>query len=140
MSRVDQWLLLRAVKETFDGWLSDSDTAYWDSRLVLVMLKHSDLLSLGRNRTLGELFRQALLDITVREYLQVHMYDNVLWLNKDRLERMTAALFVAARLSVDTERLSSKGPAAEARRSARRLIAAAEQAGYRVEKMILALS
>jgi glycosidase len=140
MSRVDQWLLLKAVQGAFEGWLSDGDTAYWDSRLVLVLLTHSALLAPGGSRTLGESFRQALLDTMLREYLQVHMYDDVLWLNKERLERMTAALCVIVRLSAETNQVSSKEPVAEARRSGRWLLAAAEQARYQVEKMILALS
>jgi hypothetical protein len=140
VSQVDQWLLLKAVKGAFEGWLSDSDTAYWDSRLVLVLLAHSDLLTPGGSRSLGESFRHALLDTTVREYLQVHMYDDVLWLNKERLERMTAALCVIGRVSAEVNQVSSKEPEAETRRSARRLLAAGERAGYRVEKMILALN
>jgi hypothetical protein len=140
MSRVDQWLLLKVVREAFEGWLSDSDTAYWDSRLVLVLLTHSALLTPGSGRTIGESFRQALLDTKVREYLQVHMYDNVLWLNKERLERMTAALCIAVRLSAETNQLSSKELVAESRRNARQLLAAAERTGYSVEKMILAIS
>jgi hypothetical protein len=140
VSRVDQWLLLKAVKEAFEGWLSDGDTAYWDSQLVLVLLMHSDLLTPEDSCTLGESFRQALSNTTVSEYLQVHLYDDILWLNKDRLERMTAALCVVARLSSETNQLSSGGTTAETRRSARRLLAAGDQSGYRVEKMILSLS
>lgn len=140
VSRVNQWLLLKAVRGAFDGWLSDSDTAYWDSRLVLLLLAHPALLAPGSSRTLGESFRQALLDSMVGEYLQVHRHDNVLWLNKERLERMTAALCLAARFSAETKPLSSKRSVAETQKSARRLLAAAERVGYRVDKMIQALS
>ena len=140
ISRVNQWLLLKAVKEAFEGWLSDSDTAYWDSHLVLILLRHSDLLTPKDSYTLGESFRQALSNTTVSEYLQVHLYDDVLWLNKDRLERMTAALYIVARLSAETNQMFSKGIMAKTKSSARRLLAAGDQSGYRVEKMILALN
>ena len=138
-SRVGQWMLLKAVREAFEGWLSNSDTAYWDSILVLIMLKHGDLFSSERSAGVGESLSQALLDTTVRDYLQVHSYDNVLWLSKDRLERMTAALFVSARLVVGGESLSTERKVVEIRMRAQRVLAAAEEAGYRVEKMILAL-
>ena len=140
VSRVDQWLLLKAIRAAFEGWLEDGDTAYWDSRLVLVLLTHADLCTPAGSGTLGESFRQSLLDTTFREYLQVHSYDDVFWLNKERLERMAAALCAIARLSVKSDDLSPKDPVAEIQRNAQKLLAAGEQNEYRVEKMTLALS
>jgi hypothetical protein len=140
VSRVDQWLLLRAVREAFDGWLADSDKAYWDSRLVLLLLTHPDLMLPRSNCTLGDSFEHALKNPVVHDYLQVNTYDNVLWINKDRLERMTAALFVSARLSTKTERPPSKTALAGARKNAQRVLAAAERSGYRVDKLIQLLS
>jgi glycosidase len=139
-SRIDHWLLIKAVRGAFEGWLSDAETAHWDSRLVLVLLANSTLLTPGMSRTLGESFRQALSDVAVSEYLQVHTHDSVLWLNKERLERLTAALYVASRLSAETRKLPPKGPVIEAHKNAQRLLAAAEGAGYRVEKMLLDLN
>ncbi len=135
-ARVDQWLLLRPIKAAFEEWLSDGDTAYWDSRLVLLLLSHPDLLTPGGSRAIGESFRQALLDTAVRDYLQVNTYENVLWLNKDRLERLTAALYMTTQLDTKSGLPSSKTTAAGARKNAQRLLAAADTAGYRVETMI----
>ncbi|PWB70064.1 alpha-amylase [candidate division GN15 bacterium] len=140
VSRVDQWLLLKAVREAFNDWLSNPDTGYWDSRLVLILLGHSDLLTPARGRSLGELFRQALSDTTVRDYLHINTFNNVVWLNKDRLERMTAALLIAARLTVKAGRVASKPTLDRARKNAALIIDAAEQAGYRVEEMLRLLN
>ncbi|MCX6834218.1 MAG: alpha-amylase, partial [candidate division Zixibacteria bacterium] len=136
LARVDQWMLLKAIKEAFEGWLSDSDTAYWDARLVPILLSHSGLLAPGKSRTLGESFKQALDSIAVREYLQVNTYNNILWLNKDRLERMMAALSLVAPLTVETGRSSKKKSLPDGRAGARKILAAAEKAGYQVEKML----
>jgi glycosidase len=139
VSRVDQWLLRKGVRDAFAGWLSDGDLAYWDSRLVVLMLTHSGLLAPGSDRTFGEAFESALGDTGLREYLQVNIYKDVFWLNKERLERMTAALAVAARFATASKQVSSRELGAEIRKNSRRLLTAGERAGYQVEKMITAL-
>jgi glycosidase len=136
LSRVDQWMLTKAIREAFQGWLSDGDTAHWDARLVLILLSHSDLLTLESSRTMGDSFKQALDSTAVREYLQVNTYNSILWLNKDRLERMMAALSLVALLTVETGLSPKKKSLHDGRAGARRILAAAEKAGYQVEKMI----
>ena len=140
LSRVDQWILLKAIREAFKEWLSDSDAAHWDAQLVLVLLSHSDLLAQESSSTLGESFRQTLLNTTVHEYLQVNKYDGVLWVNKDRLERMMSALSLVALLTAETKKSSMKKTLQDALAGAQRVVTAAERAGYQVEKMIRLLS
>jgi len=136
LSRVDQWMLLKAIKGAFAEWLSDSGVAHWDARLVLVLLSHPDLLTQEHSRTIGESFRQALDSTAVREYLQVNKYNDILWLNKDRLERMMAALSVAALVTAEIEHPSRKKSVSSHESAAKRILLAAENAGYQVEKMI----
>ncbi|MBI5267243.1 MAG: hypothetical protein HY851_08425, partial [candidate division Zixibacteria bacterium] len=136
VSRADQWLLFKTVREAFEGSGLDADTAYWDSQLVRVLLTHSDLLTPRTAVTLGQSVRRALSDTTIREYLKVHTYDGVLWMSKDRLERMTAALVMTSRMSPETGYPISVDTAAAVRNNARQLLDAAEQAGYRVERIM----
>ena len=44
-SRYDEWLLGKVVREAFEQYLNHQDRAYWDSRLTLILLLHSELLT-----------------------------------------------------------------------------------------------
>lgn len=138
--RADQWLLHKVIIGAFEGLLANSDNAYWDSRLVLILLTHSDMLTSAKSGTLGESFQRALLETTIREYLQLHSYNNTLWLNKERLERMIDALIGVLWLSARTDHTPGEINLADLRSSAQRLLSAAERAGYQVEKMLKFLS
>jgi glycosidase len=139
-SRVEQWMLLKAIREAFEGWLSDADAAQWDARLVIILLAHSDLLTVATGATLAKSMRQILLNPALREYLQVNKYDDILWLSKERLERMMNVLSHVVLLSAESESAAGKKTLRNALRRAERVISAAEQAGYQVEKMIQLLS
>jgi hypothetical protein len=108
--------------------------------LVLILLAHSDLLAPANSGTLSESFRRALMETTVQEYLQLHSFNNTLWLYKERLERMIDALIRGLWLSAQTDHASVKINPADLRSSAERLLSAAERAGYQVEKMLKLLA
>ena len=140
VSRVNQWLLLMAVREAFEGWLSDGDLAYWDSRLVLILLTHPEVLEPAADSTLGASVSQALQEPSVREYLQINSHNDILWLNKERLERMMAGYRAVACFSTQTGESSSKDQVPLAERNSMLVIEAGKQADYQVDKMILALN
>ncbi|MCX6829048.1 MAG: alpha-amylase family glycosyl hydrolase [candidate division Zixibacteria bacterium] len=139
-ARAEQWLLQKATARAFEELLADSGNAYWDSRLVLILMAHSDLLAPANSRELGESFRQALMETAVQEYLQLHSFNNTLWVNKERLERMVDALICPLLLTARTDHTSVKINPADLRTSAQRLLSAADQAGYQVEKMLKILA
>jgi glycosidase len=139
-ARLDEWLLLKVIRQTFNELLSNSDAAYWDSQLVRILATHGDLLADANSVALSESFRRALVDPAVREYLQVHKHDGILWLNKERLERMIEAYVSLDRLSPDWDLKPGKSPIGGSREIADQILSAAEQAGYQVEKMVLLLA
>lgn len=139
ITRLDQWLLKKIIREAFDGFWANSDYAYWDSRLVGILLSHHELLDNSGDGSLGESIRRILLDSSVREYLQVNRYNDAVWLNKERLERMIATFDLVARISAADEQPASKTDLSNIQKRLQRVLMAAGQAGYQVEKMVMLL-
>ena len=140
LTRVDTWAMHKPIRETFESLLPDKDAAYWDSKLVTIIVTHAHMLEPSEESTLAEALRRALTDPAVREYLEVHSYDNILWLNKERLERMTSALALVASLATDKTRSARSKRLTTIKSNAERIVAAAEQAGYQVDKMLQLLT
>ncbi|SYZ73422.1 conserved hypothetical protein [Candidatus Zixiibacteriota bacterium] len=93
---ISDWLLLKQVRDSFESLLENPDQAYWDSQLVYILLSHSDSFIFAEKGKLSDAMRQLLIDTVVREYLQVHSFDNTLWLNKERLVRLCDSLAVTS--------------------------------------------
>ena len=136
VQHLDDWLLEKGIGQAFEGYLSNSDQAYWDSRLIRILLSHLDLLDRAGLGSIKESFRRVLLDPMVREYLQVHSYEDSLWLNKERLERMVYALALAVWLSLERKRGSGVELWGDLDRTAQKILDAAGRAGYRVDKAV----
>ncbi len=136
LARIEEWLLPKVIRQAFDQYLSDRDRSYWDSRLVLVLLSRPELPVPSENRSLGEAFQSALVIAPVREYLQIHMYNDILWLNKERLERMLEVLTFARSFTATP----SSPDIADLSMNKKQILATAEKADYQVEKMITLLA
>ncbi len=134
--RADEWLLHKVIRETFEGSGADGDSAYWDSRLVLTMLAHSDLIPDKGKADLRGSFRKILVDGPIREYLRIHSHNDVLWLSKERLERFIETLILVKRLSAVKGRAGADKKMAALEADAGRILDAAEKAGYQVEPMV----
>ncbi len=133
--RVSQWMLWKLIREAFEEHLNNKESAYWDMQLVLILLSHSALFSPENSRNLNETFRRILVNKDVRDYLQIHSYDNVLWLNKERFEQMINCLALAATLN--SSRKSKKGLLPPKRsQDIKKILSAAAKAGYQVEKLV----
>ncbi len=133
---LDDWLLEKGIRQVFETSSSNPDLAYWDSRLIRILLTHLDLLELAGVGSVKESFRRLLLDPVVRDYLQVHSYEDSLWFNKERLERMIYALALAVWLSTERKRGSRTELWSELDRTAQKILDAADRAGYRVDKAV----
>ncbi len=139
-TRFDQWLLHKVINAAFNELLGDGDIAYWDSRLVLILLTHIDQLTLTDGDDLGESFHRTLMDVNIQKYLQLHSYNNSYWLNKERLERMTATLICMHRISTQADNTPGEIDLDEVQKNAQHLLSVAEQAGYQIEKMLKLLA
>ncbi|MEW6049717.1 MAG: alpha-amylase family glycosyl hydrolase [Candidatus Zixiibacteriota bacterium] len=132
---IEEWRLLNVVQRAFEGLLADDHAAYVDRTLVQIIVAHRDLLESPSGSLMADRLERTLVDPVVREYLLVNRYQDVLWLNKERLELLVEALQWVTRVEA-LETVSSAGLAAQyARRSGRILLDAAERSGYQIEKM-----
>lgn len=139
-ARYNDWLFGKTITEAYEQYLNHHEHAYWDSRLVLILLSHGELLQSDNNGSLKIALRHILVDTTVRDYLQIHSYDGKLWLNKERLDRMVRAMILAESLSIEIDKTSRKTNLSVIKQNSERLLLAAENSGYEVEKMVSLLS
>jgi glycosidase len=139
-ARFDQWMLQKVVHETFEACLHDGGQAYWDTELVRVLLAHSEMLIVPRGGTLRESFRSAVAEPVVRDYLEIHWYDDILWLNRERLERLVAALVLAPSTRPGTTKSPRAKRVVELRKRADQILRAGEKAGYKLDKLIQLLT
>jgi glycosidase len=138
-ARINDWLLAKVIGEAFGRYLANSDMAYWDSRLIVILASNPDMLEAAGPSKLGESFRQLTVMTIARDYLQIHRHNDILWLNKERLERMLDAYMFVVQISDMTKAGSSEIKLAKIKENARQISDAAEQAGYQVAKMLTVL-
>jgi glycosidase len=139
LKRFEDWLMGKAVREAFEGVLNDSGLAYWDSRLVGILLAHSDSMLIITENSLGDAFGELLTDQSIRDYLQINRYEDTLWLNKEKLVRMIDATSLIAKiLSLEKEQLP-KVDLGAFQNNLLKILSAAEKSGYQVEKMLALL-
>jgi glycosidase len=135
-NQINQWLLPKVIQDAFTGYLKNSHDAYSDSRLVIILIAHANMLNIDDNVRLAESFRQALIDPDIREYLQIHSYNDIQYLNKERLERILEALILTAKQTRKTENDSLKPELDIIRKNALLISESAESAGYQIDKII----
>ncbi|MCG3198685.1 MAG: hypothetical protein GHCLOJNM_03189 [bacterium] len=115
----------------------------WDSQLQRALLQTSDLFS-GADQSLPLEWLALAANRAASDYLLLHEYDGVLWINKERLETFLDHLFAVNSLTRLTGKTRVTRPLLdkieEVHRSTRRLAAVAAEAGYRVDRMIAILS
>ena len=68
---------------------------YADALLVSIMVTFEDTLAPYSKVTVVQGVKEMLVDPRVVEYLQIHRHEEVLYLNKEQLERLISALLLA---------------------------------------------
>jgi glycosidase len=139
-NRFHQWFLLKTIQEAFGNILENGHAAYWDSRLLSILVSHPDSLVAPDKALLSQTIRKLFIDSDVRDYLEIHTYENVLWLNKERLERLMESIIWGIELDNDTKPVSDTVLPKIVRSNARLLLDMASASGYQVEKMLNALN
>jgi glycosidase len=138
--RLDEWLLRKATAGAFQSLRGDGATAHADALLVAVLVAHDQMLLPSAKLTVADHMTELLRDALACEYLQVNRHEDVLWLNKERLERM-----LAATLLVNAVQLQAKGDATKSIvdhvvKTAQQLRDLAAQASYQVAEMMQLLA
>ena len=133
--QIDSWLIPKVMREFFAQLLKNPDQAYWDSRLIMIWLSHPDWFALISQYKSDELFRRLIVDPPTREYLQINRYQDTLWLTREKLERLINTLGPLAYLSATTGDPSRKISLSDLKTAGKKILSAADQAGYKVEVM-----
>ena len=137
--RLDEWLLAKSLMSAFREFSGSESLGYADALLASIMVTFADLLAPYSKVTVAQGLKAALVDPRVVEYLQIHRYEDVLYLNKEQLERLVSALLMAAVIQLTAKGKLNDTTAATALQMAREILTAAEVAGYRVEVMVRGL-
>jgi hypothetical protein len=75
-------------------------------------------------------------DPLVREYLQVNRFENLLWLNREQLERMILGWQLVTTIEHLAQGDLADGTAHRILQTGRQIMLSAARAGYQVEKMM----
>ncbi len=138
--RLHDWFLRKALVSIFEQRGEDPGQAYMDALLVVVLCTHEDLFDPSAGLPLDETIQILTGEPAAAEYLQINRFDDVLWCNREQLERLMAAFTmisavkllaagkVKASLLTGTSEISHK------------ILTAADHAGYQIEKTMKQLS
>jgi hypothetical protein len=85
----------------------------------------------------AEKFALVLDDYPVQQYLRVNQYDDMLWLNKEQLERLAAVLVLISEAQADRR---IKATTDRGIKNVRKILECAADCGYQVEKIIKQLT
>lgn len=133
------WLLYKAIRQAFRDFCGDETTAHFDTMLVSIMTVDDHLLLSEPNDSPGEKLETFFADPLVGEYLQFNRHNGALWLNKEQLERLVGALLLRATIRLTAAGNLTGKALADALQAARHILNAADQAGYRVDRIIATL-
>ena len=138
---IDEWMLVNAAADAFREFGRDHAVIRNEALATAILAGHDDLLIPSEKTTLAEKTADLFRDDAAKEFLQIHLYDDILWLSKERLERLMELLLSAAFIR---SRVGEEAAAAvtldNAVATVRRILAAAEQAGYDVRKTLASLA
>jgi len=137
--RLDDWLLGKSLMSAFREFSGSESLGYADALLVSIMVTFEDTLAPFSKMTIAQGMKEVLVDPRVVEYLQIHRHEDVLYLNKEQLERLVSALLLAVIIQLKAKSKLNDTTAATALQMARQILSAAEAAGYRVEVMLRGL-
>ena len=114
----------------------DTDLARQEATLVWLGLAWGDLLIPDRGVNLPETLAKIFADEGARTFLRINKYEGTLWLDQERCEQMVALLCLTGYLE-SRPAVAAKDPEVESiLATGARILAAAAEAGYRIDKML----
>jgi hypothetical protein len=136
---MDEWMLTKVVVEAFSDLGCESFPAVHDAQLLKILIRFWPLVTLDTSERRADELRRMFEDANVREYLLIHRYGGVLWLNRERMETLIYwMLFLSGVVRSFDATLSVAAMCATLLGSfthAQEILAAVELAGYQVEKV-----
>ncbi len=142
VSRLKKWYLENLVVEFFTELGLEWAEARDRLDLVAILLRGVEEFKRVRTRNHLHLLSEFFRDDTVRRYLRFNWYQDILWLNKESLEKLAFWLFAAAQIERSLPRESGKPVRLRGLvlyRGLLRIEEMASEASYRVEGFLRAL-
>ncbi len=137
--RLDEWLLGKSLMRAFSEFAGSEQHGYLDALLVSIMVTFEDTLAPYSKVTIAQAMKEMFLDARVVEYLQIHRFDDVLYLNKEQLERLVSALLLTAVIQLAAKGKLNDTTGSMSLEMAKEVLVTAEDSGYRVEVMVRGL-
>lgn len=134
ITRLEEWLLRKAIGQVFQNFSSGLSSAHSDSQLVLILAAHGDLLLPSTATPIASTIRGVLDNPYVREYLQINRHNDIVWFNKEKFERMIAALLSAAVIQVQMQEKLTNSVLNQVVMICQDLIDAARDSSYQVDE------
>ncbi|MBI1987169.1 MAG: alpha-amylase [Nitrospinae bacterium] len=138
---MEEWLLTPVVARAFAKLDRDPWQAHLDARLIQSMVGYAEVLAAGTAAEKSARLRAMLDDPAVGDYLHVHRYDGVLWINQEQMESLMYWLLfasVAQRMTdPELDESARKAEILACYQNLKEILSAAEAVGYQVERMLL---
>ena len=139
-SWMDEWLLGRIVAGTLRELGDDEQQAALSVMVIKRMTSHQSWFETPELEHAYQLVEALLSDTEVQQLLRVNRYQDILWFDKHAFERLLWWMLAVAVVSISagarTAATTAAGTIDEAYRTITQLRAAAEAAGYQVEKLL----
>lgn len=139
-ARMDEWMLTKVAMEAFVQLDGNETTAFMDALLIKIVMTHGAALDFAPQAGGALIIRRMFEDVSVQRYLGINRYQGVLWLNKERLERLVYWLVFESIVAVKCTTRATSDAILARHENGRDLLQAAEQANYRVDSLLEILS
>ncbi len=131
-----RWLLPKQIRLAFISTGRSEHDSYIDTMFLTALLEASAQTADHHLIKLGRWLNQMFNTPAIAEYLQVNEYDDVLWLNRERLHTFILACAVALTVRIRAAGGSKVHPLADHTQT---ILDAAEEASYQVDQIITRL-
>lgn len=141
---VSDWLIEQVLVRAFEADGNDDPSPDLLANLSVLLYARSGFLGTCTVATLAEDLAALLSDADVAEYLQLNEYEGSRWISKERLEWLIQGLWLAEKMpSIQKEDIRSEDNQPSQNgidQIADDILVAAQDAGYRLERIIQLLS
>jgi glycosidase len=133
---IDDWMLVNAAADAFREFGRDNSVIRNEALATAILAGHENLLFASEDKSLAEKTADLFRDDAAKEFLQINLYNDVLWLSKEQLERLIGILISAAFIQGKAAGKNEIASFDNVLSAARRILTAAERAGYEVRQTI----
>ncbi len=99
---LDEWMLNRVLRNTFATIAQDYDKAERMTGIVQILVGQQNWYAFTSGKSLAEVLKNWLSDETIRQFLGVNRYQDVLWFNKEAYEEFIWWMMVIGTLEICT--------------------------------------